>query len=535
MLSLFQNEWDAVMLETFSLKQQLETTRQELSQALYQQDAACRVIARLLKERDEARAALMSARQAAAHGGGGAAAQAPVAPAPASSMEEEEEEEGDGTTIPASAVRAMETQAKALVKTRKKRALPAGLPEPEALGQWAETGSHSPHSAARGGITTVAADPRRSDVVVTGGVDHKVKVFSRSEARVLSTMGAHTKRINDIAVHWGRNVVVSASLDKTACVWHAAEGGDDFAKAYSLQHGSEVVAACIQATGEYVVTAEKAGSWSFHALADGRTLCTKEGEGDKYRAARVHPDGLLFATATDSGAVRVWDLKAQAQVASFEDHGKGVNALAFSENGYHLATASDDGHLKLWDLRKQRVVKELDMGAPVHCAAFDTSGTYLAAGAADARCVHASFPLCCAPRLPVPEPHTLAPSPSPPAQRRRRQELGHAVHVHRPQRQGARRCIRRRLLRPRHHGQRQDPALLRRPVGIAPRQRPSTLIAAALTERRDAAWTHVPGTAQSHGEMLLRSPLFVFSAAHATPALGGWTMSSPSLRPRYRP
>lgn len=382
------------MLETFSLKQQLETTRQELSQALYQQDAACRVIARLLKERDEARAALMSAQQMMARGGGGAAQEAVAsgagggAPAAAagSMEEEEEEEEGDGSTIPPSAVRAMETQAKALVKTRKKRAPPSGLPDAETLGKWGETASHSPHSAARGGITTVAAEPRRSDVVVTGGVDHKVKVFSRSEGRILATMGEHSKRINDVAVHWGRNVVVSGSHDKTACVWHAPEGSDEFAKAFALHHGSEVVATCIQATGEYVVTAEKAGSWSFHSLADGRTLCKKEGEGDKYRAARVHPDGLLLATATDSGAVRVWDLKQQAQAASFEDHSKGVNALAFSENGYHLATASDDGAVKLWDLRKQRVVKSLDMGAPVHCAAFDTSGTYLAAGAADARC-----------------------------------------------------------------------------------------------------------------------------------------------------
>ena len=61
LLKALQNEWDAQQLEAFQLKKHLDLARSELSGALYQHDAACRVIARLVRERDEARASLSGA------------------------------------------------------------------------------------------------------------------------------------------------------------------------------------------------------------------------------------------------------------------------------------------------------------------------------------------------------------------------------------------------------------------------------------------------------------------------------------------
>lgn len=57
-MNIFQTEWDSIILETYTLRKNLETVKNQLSHALYQKEAACRVIARIKQERDEARQAL---------------------------------------------------------------------------------------------------------------------------------------------------------------------------------------------------------------------------------------------------------------------------------------------------------------------------------------------------------------------------------------------------------------------------------------------------------------------------------------------
>lgn len=73
------------MLETFNLKTQFHATQQQLSNALYENDAAKRVIARLIKERDQARVALSELKLQYSN----------ITPAAAASSKKHDTESGD--------------------------------------------------------------------------------------------------------------------------------------------------------------------------------------------------------------------------------------------------------------------------------------------------------------------------------------------------------------------------------------------------------------------------------------------------------
>lgn len=153
LLTIFQNEWDALMLETYTLKQHLDAMRQELSQALYQHDAACRVIARLIRERDEARAALSQA-------------QSQLAQALSSSRV------GEASvidTIPAGvsqeALNKIVTLSKALSKQRKKRTIPESLASKEQIQSWTVASSHPLHKPSKPGILCLDINPNQPNIV----------------------------------------------------------------------------------------------------------------------------------------------------------------------------------------------------------------------------------------------------------------------------------------------------------------------------------------------------------------------------------
>ncbi|CAH9095177.1 unnamed protein product [Cuscuta epithymum] len=392
MLGMFQIEWDALMLSNFALENQLHTARQELSHALYQHDAACRVIARLKKERDEARSLLaLAERQIPNTSATDTATGSSTLSNGKRAAEDMEIDPGGKRICPGISSAIIDELSECnttLSQQRKKRQAPPTLASLDSLERYTQLNSYPLHKTNKPGILSLDIYYPK-DIIATGGVDSNAVVFDHHSGQIISTLSGHSKRVTSVKFACESEMVITGSADKTVRVWQGSENGSYACRHVLKDHTAEVQSVTVHATNNYFVTASLDNTWCFYELASGVCLAQigDPSEGDGYTSAAFHPDGLILGTGTTGSTVKIWDVKSQAVVAQFDGHVGAVNALSFSENGYFLATAARDG-VKLWDLRKLRNFRNFspyDENTPTQTVEFDHSGSYLASGGSDIR------------------------------------------------------------------------------------------------------------------------------------------------------
>ncbi len=234
------------------------------------------------------------------------------------------------------------------------------------------------HKTSPPGISCLDIHPSK-ELIVTGGLDSDISLFNTQTRKLVAKLSGHSKRVNDVVFHPTDDLVFSCSQDKTVRVWNGDnEGHYTAGHVISRAHTDDVVGISLHATGDYIASASNDKTWAFHDIRSGTTLTKKSDPTVKvgFSSISFHPDGLILATGTKDNLVRIWDIKAQENVASFEGHSAPVEGLSFSENGYHLATAGGDS-VKLWDLRKLTNFHNIPLSGDVNSVSFDVSGHYL--------------------------------------------------------------------------------------------------------------------------------------------------------------
>ena len=206
LLATFQNEWDALVLETYQLKQQLSEARQELSTALYYNDAAEKVIARLQKERDAARNALSNVTIApATNGANGDAMQVDGQPLPETVLERIEQTQQRYDHVCESDCSEI-TDTHRLSSTRRKRPVPDDWATSETVQSF--QAAEAAKGVAPGGSFLAVDDT--ADLVLLGTSGSEAVVYSLSQGSAVNPLQCGSGTVT-AGTWWGTRAVVALS------------------------------------------------------------------------------------------------------------------------------------------------------------------------------------------------------------------------------------------------------------------------------------------------------------------------------------
>ncbi|GJN90393.1 hypothetical protein Rhopal_003404-T1 [Rhodotorula paludigena] len=408
LLHTLQQEWDATMLECLELRRQSAELRQELSHALYKEDAAGRVLARVMRERDEAREALASVTatlgpDALARSG------APAAQAEGDAQMEGVEQAEAG--LPADARKRVEETNQTLSATRRKRKVPSEAATVDQVKAFVEADKlTSMHTTKPPGVSALSL-VKEGSIVVTGGLDKNVIVYDRSSGKITATLKGHSKKVTSVVASTALteeglpSFVVSSSLDKSVRVWTPNGKKTVYDCSSNLSLGAEVRQLVLHPSNSLALSVQADGTWAIHDLVGDKasTVLTGTLPSDEHTAdpssivntaIDVHPDGVIFAVGSSDSRIRIFETLTGKCAATFEGHSaeegaSDVVSLSFSENGYSLASAaSGSSTVKLWDLRKLSNAANIALGgdgASASAVRFDPTAQFLAVVGSDAR------------------------------------------------------------------------------------------------------------------------------------------------------
>lgn len=365
LLTHFQSEFDSMALEVFSLRKQLLETKQELSSALYHNDAAVRVIARLTKERDEAREALSQLASSLGQN------------VPSQTAQDSEQTQAETFSL---------SYSPSIAETRNERVAARKQGAVKVSETWATKDDISAlHqvSKTKQFFTSVSkAALISSDLILSGGGKSTAGIFSISAASVV-----HNFSLNGLATSFAatsNSVIVGL---KTGEIQLFTKEDEEYSKNGVLvaAHGGAVRDIALLPYNDVIVSGGADGTCTFYDPATQQKSTLTTGASD-ITAVAVHPDGALLALGTE-GTILVYNLAGediQDPAATFDTNGETVISLSFAENGKWLVSvAGTSGMASIWHLGKVDLLAtvqfETFIDSSITRISFDRSSNFLLA------------------------------------------------------------------------------------------------------------------------------------------------------------
>lgn len=352
MLSTFQNEWDSLALEVFTLRKQLHKSREELSAALYHHDAAVRVAAKAIKERDEAKQALQELSIAIGTLGSSLATSLAVN---LNGKEQHGDDQTENSTAPPAELISKARESLFLLHKSQKPSLPVASNQQISIKFNSSISSH-PFKKLSASYFDI-----KSNTLVLGSSTGAIALISLDDNNSLVKYSKSAHKGMDVG-----SISMVQYEDKSHPIVSHLSGavtiGDNLAKFPRTDGDNLVISSLIRHPSIetlFIIVYEN-GLWSLNDSSKLQTLYTSSSAiSGSVTSSDIHVDGALLALGNNLGEILIFDLTTGSSISSIKPQYQSISLIKFALNGYWLLVASsaESGQsvLEVFDLRKEPV------------------------------------------------------------------------------------------------------------------------------------------------------------------------------------
>ncbi|KAF5895584.1 guanine nucleotide-binding protein subunit beta-5, partial [Clarias magur] len=195
--------------------------------------------------------------------------------------------------------------------------------------------------------------------IACGGLDNKCSIYplsldkTENLASKRKQVAVHTNYLSSCSFTNSDMQILTSSGDGTCALWDV-ESGQLLQSFHG--HSADVLSLDLSPseTGNTFVSGgcdKKANVWDMRSGQNIQSFDTHESD---INAVKYYPSGDAFASASDDATVRLYDLRADREVAVFSKESVifGVSSVDFSLSGRLLFAGYNDYTVKVWDVLK---------------------------------------------------------------------------------------------------------------------------------------------------------------------------------------